>query len=77
MCSGKIQVIRENIKCKNESVFVNSKQQKYKNEKQFSKEKELFVIQFFSRRFFVWLKDYMIDYKIMLLMFFICCLDFK
>lgn len=77
MCSGKIQVIRENIKCKNESVFVNSKQQKYKNEKQFSKEKELFVIQFFSRRFFVWLKDYMIDYQIMLLMFFICCLDFK
>lgn len=77
MCSGKIQVIRENIKCKNESVFVNSKQQKYKNEKQFSKEKELFVIQFFSRRFFVWLNDYMIDYQIMLLMFFICCLDFK
>lgn len=77
MCSGKIQVIRENIKCKNESVFVNSKQQKYKNEKQFSKEKELFVIQFFSRRFFVWLKDYMIDYQMMLLMFFFCCLDFK
>lgn len=56
------QATRENTKCKNESVFVNSKQQKYKNEKQSSKEKELPAIQFLSRRPLVWSKDYMTDY---------------